>query len=112
MPATPVEKPVIAFRTQKVFATWLKKNHAKHQGILMHLFKKASGEKTISYAEAVEVALCYGWTAGQAFYDTLSKASKYAIGYGLMTAAKPETREKRFKKIIAMLREGKAPHLL
>lgn len=161
----------------------------------MQLFKKASGTQTITYAEAVESALCFGWIDGQkrshdedswlqgftprrkrsgwslvnvkncerliaegrmhpaglvqieaakadgrwaaaypssttyvmpedfleavaknkkvaAFYESLSKASKYAIAYKLHTAKKPETRAKRLKELIAMLKDGNAPHLI
>ncbi len=57
--------PVIAFKTQKAWATWLDKNHAKVPGIWMRFMKKATGEKSITYDEALEVALCYGWIDGQ-----------------------------------------------
>lgn len=53
------------FKTQKVFGVWLKKNHAKSPGIWMQFFKKVSGIKTITYAEALDEALCYGWIDSQ-----------------------------------------------
>jgi len=57
--------PTLAFKTQKAFETWLAKNHAKAPGVWLQLAKKASGVKSITYAEAVEAALCYGWIDGQ-----------------------------------------------
>src|SRR3954465_15788038 len=57
--------PIIEFKTAKTFETWLKKNHDKSTGIWLKIFKKDSGKKTISYAEALDVALCYGWIDGQ-----------------------------------------------
>lgn len=57
--------PTIAFKTSQSFETWLEKHHAKSSGIWLKIFKKDSGEKTISYAEALDVALCYGWIDGQ-----------------------------------------------
>ena len=44
------------------------------------------------------------------FFNTLSKANKYAIAWRLQTAKKPETREKRMKSIIEMLSQGKKFH--
>jgi uncharacterized protein YdeI (YjbR/CyaY-like superfamily) len=57
--------PTIEFKTAKAFETWLAKNHDHSKGIWLKLYKKDSGKKTISYAEALDVALCYGWIDGQ-----------------------------------------------
>jgi uncharacterized protein YdeI (YjbR/CyaY-like superfamily) len=65
----PMEKPIIptlAFKTAKSWNSWLAKNHAKPLGIWLRFFKKDSGEKSITYAEALQEALCYGWIDGQA----------------------------------------------
>ena len=53
------------FATQRSFEQWLAKNHAKAPGIRIHIAKKGSGIRSINYAEALEVALCYGWIDGQ-----------------------------------------------
>lgn len=57
--------PTIEFKTTKAFETWLAKNHDNSTGFWLKIFKKDSGKKTISYAEALDVALCYGWIDGQ-----------------------------------------------
>jgi uncharacterized protein YdeI (YjbR/CyaY-like superfamily) len=57
--------PTIEFKTAKAFETWLEKNHDNSNGLWLKIFKKDSGKKTISYAEALEVALCYGWIDSQ-----------------------------------------------
>ena len=57
--------PTLAFKTQKAFETWLAKNHAKAPGVWLQLAKKDFGVKSITYAEAVEASLCYGWIDGQ-----------------------------------------------
>ncbi|MCB9167171.1 MAG: YdeI/OmpD-associated family protein [Flavobacteriales bacterium] len=57
--------PTRAFKTAKSFETWLEKNQESAGGLWLKLFKKDSGKKTISYAEALDVALCYGWIDGQ-----------------------------------------------
>src|SRR6187551_3378108 len=57
--------PILEFKTAKTFETWLIKNHDNSTGIWLKIFKKDSEIKTISYAEALDVALCYGWIDGQ-----------------------------------------------
>ena len=64
MPAT--ELPIEFFASKRAFATWLAKNHAKSTGIRVQLGKKSAGVASLTYPEAVEVALCYGWIDGQA----------------------------------------------
>ena len=46
----------------------------------------------------------------KAFYETLNKTNKYAIGWRIQTAKKPETKEKRIKTIIEMLSMGEKFH--
>jgi uncharacterized protein YdeI (YjbR/CyaY-like superfamily) len=58
--------PVLQFKTQKEFTKWLAKNHAASAGIWLRFAKKGSDLASVTYAEAVEVALCYGWIDGQA----------------------------------------------
>ena len=65
-PAPKVELPIKAFASAAAFERWLKANHAKAPGVWLRYFKKATGKKTLSYAEAVEAALCWGWIDGQA----------------------------------------------
>ena len=43
------------------------------------------------------------------FFETLNKSSRYVIAYGLQSAKKPETRQKRFLKFMEMLVHGKKP---
>ena len=59
-----VEEPTRAFKDPKAWDSWLARNHATANGMWMRLAKKASGTKSITYPEAVEVALCYGWIDG------------------------------------------------
>ena len=47
------------------FREWLERNHAGSDGIWLRIFKKASDEKSLTYAEALDQALCYGWIDGQ-----------------------------------------------
>ncbi len=70
--------PILEYKTAKSFETWLEKHHANSSGIWMKIFKKDSGIKSISYAEALDVALCYGWIDGQKnAYDELAYLQKF-----------------------------------
>lgn len=67
-----------SFATPAQFKTWLKKYHLTSPGIWLRFFKKASGVKTIVYAEALDEALCYGWIDSQVkSYDTESYIQRF-----------------------------------
>ena len=55
----------LAFSSPQKFRCWLEKNHGLAEGIWLRFFKKASGKKSITYAEALDQALCFGWIDGQ-----------------------------------------------
>ncbi len=57
--------PVRAFKDAAGWEAWLAKNQDKPGGIWMRVAKKASGTKSVTYPEALEVALCYGWIDAQ-----------------------------------------------
>ena len=59
-----MDGPVKPFRDQAAWERWLEKNHDRADAIWVKLAKKSSGKPTVSYEEAVEVALCYGWIDG------------------------------------------------
>ena len=59
------KQPLKSFKNQAAFRTWLEKNHKTQDGIWLRIFKKASGKPTVSYKEAVDEALCFGWIDGQ-----------------------------------------------
>jgi len=183
----------LAFKSSMGFRDWLEKNHAGVEGIWLRVYKKDSGKPSITYAEALDQALCFGWIDGQkrpsdenswlqkftprraksgwsklntqhaerliksgqmtpagleaveaakadgrwqaayessrnvvppedfmkllarnkeakAFFASLNKANVYAIVYRLQTAKKPETRERRMRKILEMLTRGEKFH--
>jgi len=56
----------LAFKSAAAFRRWLAANHAKVDGLWLHFHKKDSGQPTITRAEALDQALCYGWIDGQA----------------------------------------------
>ena len=59
------ELPILPLESKKKIAEWLAKNHDKSAGLWLKIAKKASGIPTVTYAEALDVALCYGWIDGQ-----------------------------------------------
>jgi uncharacterized protein YdeI (YjbR/CyaY-like superfamily) len=184
---------ILSFRSPSEFRKWLAANHRQSNGIWLRIYKKGSGEPTVTYAEALDEALCFGWidglkqshdkvswrqrftprrpksgwskintrhaerlikagrmkVAGQAqiaaakkdgrwtaaydsssqatfpedflaavrrnqktnvFFESLSKANRYAIAYRLQTAKRPETKQRRMEMILAMLDRGEAFH--
>jgi uncharacterized protein YdeI (YjbR/CyaY-like superfamily) len=57
---------------------WLAEHHANVDGVWLRIYKKASGMPTVTYAEALDDALCYGWIDGQKkSYDELSFLQKF-----------------------------------
>ena len=55
---------VIYFKTAAEFRVWLEKNHATASEVWVGFYKKDSGRVGISYADAVDEALCFGWIDG------------------------------------------------
>jgi uncharacterized protein YdeI (YjbR/CyaY-like superfamily) len=57
--------PVLSFASQKKWEEWLDKHHQTSKGLWLKIAKKGAETATVSYAEALDVALCYGWIDGQ-----------------------------------------------
>ena len=57
--------PVLSFASREAWRAWLAQHHAASPGLWLKIAKQASEIATVSYAEAIEVALCYGWIDGQ-----------------------------------------------
>jgi uncharacterized protein YdeI (YjbR/CyaY-like superfamily) len=187
------ELPILLFATPPDLEAWLEENHAQPEGFWLKVAKKGSGEQSVTYAEALELALCFGWIdsqkrgldekfflqrftprrprgrwsrinrdkaeellaagsvraaglveieaaradgrweaayegastarvpddlqreldsnkAAREFFATLDSSNRYAIVYRLDDAKKPETRERRLHKFVAMLERGEKIH--
>lgn len=63
-PVVPNPKKIRGFATQAAFETWLSANHEQETELWLKIHKKASGLPTVTYAEALDVALCWGWIDG------------------------------------------------
>jgi len=59
------ELPILPFASKKKWADWLAKQYDKTTGIWIKIAKKDSGIPSLTYEEALDVALCYGWIDGQ-----------------------------------------------
>jgi len=64
VPSSP-DNPALRFRSARAFETWLRKNQSAPEGVWLEIARRGAPEPTVSYAEAIEVALCYGWIDGQ-----------------------------------------------
>ena len=189
----PDELPTILFERADEMEAWLEDNHGSSPGLWLNIAKKGSGVASVNYAEALELALCFGWIdsqkrgldecfflqrftprrprgrwsrinrekaealiaaermrpaglaeveaakadgrweaayAGQRtaevpvdlrreldanpaaseFFAGLDSANRYAVIYRLNDAKKPETRERRLRKFVAMLERGEKIH--
>jgi uncharacterized protein YdeI (YjbR/CyaY-like superfamily) len=185
--------PVLLFAAPAELEAWLEENHASSQGVWLKIAKKGAAEPSVTYAEALELALCFGWIDSQKrgfdethflqrftprrprgrwsrinrekaealiaagrmrstglaeveaakadgrweaayegqrtaqvppdlqreldanpaaaeFFAGLDSANRYAIVYRLNDAKKPETRERRLRKFVAMLERGEKIH--
>ena len=56
-------KPIF-FASPGEFREWLKEHHATETEVLVGFYKKATGKPTMSWSDAVDEALCYGWIDG------------------------------------------------
>jgi uncharacterized protein YdeI (YjbR/CyaY-like superfamily) len=187
------ELPTVLFATPADFEQWLEANYAESEGVWLKIAKKGSGVRSISHAEALELALCFGWIdsqrrgldethflqrftprrprgrwsrinrekaeeliaagamrptgmaeveaaradgrwesayegqrratvppdlereldanpAARESFAALDSANRYAIIYRLGEAKRPETRERRLRKFVAMLERGERIH--
>ncbi|MEO8671749.1 MAG: YdeI/OmpD-associated family protein [Tahibacter sp.] len=64
MPKSLTDEPLMLFETSVVWSSWLAKHGSSSKGVWLRLAKKNSGATSVTYAEAVEVALCHGWIDG------------------------------------------------
>ncbi len=63
MPTDPL--PVMTFESTDAWDAWLAAHHADSPGLWLKIAKKGAAGTTISYSDALDVALCHGWIDGQ-----------------------------------------------
>jgi uncharacterized protein YdeI (YjbR/CyaY-like superfamily) len=187
------ELPIVLFGDRGELEAWLEENGDSAEGVWLKIAKKGASEPSVTYAEALELALCFGWIDSQKrgfddqyflqrftprrpggrwskinrekatalieagkmrpaglaeveaakadgrwdaayegqraaevppdlqreldaspaaaeFFASLDSANRYAIIYRLNDAKRPETRERRLRKFLAMLERGEKIH--
>jgi uncharacterized protein YdeI (YjbR/CyaY-like superfamily) len=73
-----LDKPVVAFPTPRAWDAWLAKHHARSSGVWLRMAKKASGIPSVTYDEALDVALCWGWIDGlKKTYDAATWVQRF-----------------------------------
>jgi uncharacterized protein YdeI (YjbR/CyaY-like superfamily) len=65
MPTATTNISTLSCETKAAWAAWLAKNHRASEGIWLRLAKKSADTSSVTYTEAIDVALCYGWIDGQ-----------------------------------------------
>jgi uncharacterized protein YdeI (YjbR/CyaY-like superfamily) len=74
----PDSKRIRSFRDADAFEAWLSKNHQREPELWLKIHKKDSGLTSITYAQALEVVLCWGWIDGlRKSYDEKSFLQRY-----------------------------------
>lgn len=74
----PKEPPLVLFAEARLWAAWLDEHHATSSGVWLRIAKKVSATASVTYDEALEVALCYGWIDGQKkSYDDAAWLQKF-----------------------------------
>ena len=63
-PVVPDPKKIKAFKSEEAFETWMRANHARETEIWLRIYKKGSAKATVTNAQALDVALCWGWIDG------------------------------------------------
>jgi uncharacterized protein YdeI (YjbR/CyaY-like superfamily) len=63
--STKTDLPIVSFESPDEWEAWLADHHTAPSGLWLKIAKKGSGVQTVSHAEALDVALCYGWIDGQ-----------------------------------------------
>jgi uncharacterized protein YdeI (YjbR/CyaY-like superfamily) len=97
------EFPVRKFRSLEEWERWLARNHASAEGVWVRFFKKGSGVATVSYAEAVEGALIYGWIDSQMKkFDARSYIQKFTTRRAQSVWSKVNR-----EKVLELIRSGR-----
>ena len=91
------------FSSPEELRRWFEKHHATEKELWIGYYKRGTGRKGVSYLEAVEEALCFGWVDGQVrSLDDRSYANRY-------TPRRPESRwsQVNVRKVGELRRAGR-----
>ncbi|MGW9032418.1 YdeI/OmpD-associated family protein [Streptomyces sp. NPDC055722] len=94
---------IISFESAEAFESWLSEHHSSSPGIWLKLRKKVRGVVALDYAQALDVALCYGWIDGQkGKFDDWNWLQRF-------TPRKPKSKWSKVNrdKVAALLEQGR-----
>ncbi|MEU6656559.1 YdeI/OmpD-associated family protein [Streptomyces sp. NPDC046900] len=94
---------IISFESAEAFESWLSEHHSSSPGIWLKLRKKVRGVVALDYAQALDVALCYGWIDGQkGKFDDWNWLQRF-------TPRKPNSKWSKVNrdKVAALLEQGR-----
>ena len=94
---------IMSFETQQDWERWLTEHHTDTVGIWLKIAKKETGIPSVSYSEALDSAICYGWIDGQkASFDDTYWLQKF-------TPRRPKSRWSKVNcdKATALINEGR-----
>jgi uncharacterized protein YdeI (YjbR/CyaY-like superfamily) len=78
-PVIPNPDAILGFENEAAFEAWLQANHDKASELYLRIYKKGADVPTVTYAQAVEVALCWGWIDGlKKAYDESSFLQRFS----------------------------------
>lgn len=77
-PIIPDPEKIRSFRTEAAFEKWLAANHGRESELWLKIHKKDSGKPTVTHAQALDVALCWGWIDGiRKSFDKISFLQRF-----------------------------------
>lgn len=77
-PVIPNPRKIRGFRSEAAFEAWLAKNHDRETELWLRIYKKATGRATVTYHQALDVALCWGWIDGlRKSHDEISFVQRF-----------------------------------
>jgi len=77
-PIIPDPRKIKSFRSEVAFAAWMKANHGRETELWVKIHKKGSGLPSVTIAQALDVALCWGWIDGiRKSFDEQSFLQRY-----------------------------------
>ena len=95
--------PTKKFASEKAWQTWLANNYNKSNGVWLMFAKKNANNQTVAYAEALNVALSYGWIDGQ----KKSHDEQYWMQKFVPRQAKSIWSKKNIEHTERLIKEGK-----
>lgn len=101
--STPADAGIQHHASQPEWENWLTLHHQKSQGVWLRIAKKSAEQASVSYAEALETALCFGWIDGQ------KKALDEHYWLQCFTPRRPRSiwSKTNCKKALALIEQGR-----